>query len=102
MNVFEITTFILLGTILGMAGQAARMVVGLKKKYDEASQGKTEDWFNTKQLVISLMIGGVAGTLGAISLLGEELGKQTLLTLIAVGYAGADFIEGFMQKKLPQ
>lgn len=98
MNVYEVTTFILLGAFLGMAGQVARMVVGLKKKHDEGNK----DWFDTKKLVISIILGGVAGILGAISLLGETVGKQTLLTLIAVGYAGADFIEGFMQKNLPK
>jgi uncharacterized membrane protein SpoIIM required for sporulation len=102
MNVFEITTFTLLGAFLGMAGQAARVIVGLKKKYDKSTEGGSQDWFDTKQLVISLVIGGVAGIIGAISLIGEEITKQTLLTLIAIGYAGADFIEGFMKKKLPQ
>lgn len=102
MDIFEAATFILLGTVLGMTGQIARTVVGLKKMYDALSQGRIEDRFSTRQFFISLLIGGVAGTFGAISLLGEAVNKQVLLTLIATGYAGADFIEGFMRKKLPE
>lgn len=102
MDVFETTTFIALGAFLGLAGQAARVVVGIKKKYDKSSNNGKQEWFNTQQLAVSLLIGSIAGTLGAITLIGEEITKQTLLTLIAFGYAGADFIEGFMKKKLPQ
>lgn len=100
MTVCEVTMFILLGAFLGMVGQVTRVIVGIKKNLDKASQENCWDWFNPKQLVISLMIGGVAGTLAAISLLGEEVGKQTLLTLVAIGYAGADFIEGFMKQRI--
>ncbi|HQE24349.1 MAG TPA: hypothetical protein PLM20_10670 [Syntrophomonadaceae bacterium] len=49
-------------------------------------------------MVISILIGVVAGTIAAITLLGEEIDKQTLFTIIAVGYAGTDFIEGFIKK----
>jgi hypothetical protein len=35
-------------------------------------------------------------------LLGEAIDKQLLITLMTIGYAGTDFIEGFMKKKLPQ
>ena len=45
------------------------------------------------------MIGGIAGALGAITLLGENIDKKTLFTLVTIGYAGADFIEGFMKQK---
>ena len=80
-----------------MVGQGARVIVGLKKKYDNAS----ENWFDAKLLATSLMIGGIAGACGAIFLLDQELEKQTLLALVTIGYAGTDFIEGFMKKKLP-
>ena len=76
MTVCEITLFLLLGAFLGVVGQVARVVVGLKKNIDKSSQGESWDWFNAKQLIISIMIGGAAGTLAAISLLGEEVGKH--------------------------
>lgn len=102
-DVSQVTDFILLGAFLGSAGQCARVVVGVKKKSDIADKGtKIKDWFDLKQLLISIIIGAVAGIIGAISLLGEEIDKQLLITLMAIGYAGTDFIEGFMKKKLPQ
>jgi membrane associated rhomboid family serine protease len=102
-DVFQVTVFILLGAILGSAGQCIRVVVGLKKNSDKADKGtKIKDWLDSKQLLISILIGAVAGILGAISLLGEAIDKQLLITLMTIGYAGTDFIEGFMKKKLPQ
>lgn len=102
MDVFQVTTFILLGAILGSAGQSIRVVVGLKKSNDKAAEGaKPKDWLDSKQLLIGILIGAVAGILGAIYLCGEVIDKQLLITLIAIGYAGTDFIEGFMKKKMP-
>ena len=102
-DVYQVTAFILLGAILGSAGQGIRVVVGLKKGNDKADKGtKIKDWVDSKQLVISIIIGAVAGILGAISLYGEVINKQLLITLITIGYAGTDFIEGFMSKKLPE
>ncbi|MEA4926360.1 MAG: hypothetical protein VB084_13775 [Syntrophomonadaceae bacterium] len=99
MDVFQVTVFILLGAILGSAGQGIRIVVGLKKNNDKGDKGTT---FDLKQFIIGLTIGSIAGILGAISLYGELIDKQLLITLIAIGYAGTDFIEGFMKKKLPE
>jgi uncharacterized membrane protein YfcA len=92
----DILEFVILGILLGIAGQGARAVVGIKKQYDK---GK-EDWFDGRLLITSLVIGGTAGAFGAIGLLDnrEIVDKQTLLTLITIGYAGTDFIEGFMKK----
>ena len=101
MDILEVTLFIILGIILGTLGQGARAVVGIKKKYDSVSRN-CEDWFNGKLLGITLMIGGIAGALGAIALLDKGgIDKQALLILFTTGYAGTDFIEGFMKKHLP-
>ena len=101
MDILEVVLFIILGIILGTVGQGVRAVVGIKKKYDRVSRN-WEDWFDAKLLGISLMIGGIAGALGAITLLDKGgTDKQTLLTLLTTGYAGTDFIEGFMKKNLP-
>lgn len=92
----DILEFIILGIILGAVGQGARAVVGMKKQYDRGPR----NWFNGWVLITSLMIGGIAGAFGAITLLDnrEVIDKQTLLTLVTIGYAGTDFIEGFMKK----
>lgn len=69
MDFSQVTTFILLGAILGSAGQSIRVVVGLKKSNDKAVEGaKPKDWFDSKPLLIGMLIGAVAGILGAISL----------------------------------
>lgn len=103
MEVYEVFTFVVLGTLLGLLGQILRVVVGIKKEIEQtAANGKTlKDSFDTVRLAISLMIGGLAGGLGAISLLGTEVNRELLLTLVAIGYSGADFIEGFIRKNTP-
>lgn len=94
---------LLVGGILGMVGQGIRAIVGLKKVSDaakEAGKGMGEE-FKPATLVVSLVIGFVAGVLGIVSLdMGDEgvVDKATILTLLGIGYAGTDFIEGFIRK----
>lgn len=61
-------------------------------------------WFSWNQLLISLIItfivGGIAGVLGVIGIFGETIDKGFMITVIGAGYAGSDFIEGFMETKL--
>ena len=95
---------LILGGILGMVGQGARVVVGLKKLNDKANQQNQEfsDIFKTSTLVLSLMIGFIAGVLGVISIdmpQDDLIDKATVLTLLGIGYAGTDFIEGFLKKQ---
>ncbi len=94
---------LLVGIIIGAAGQVGRMIVGIKKEMDAAKANgkKWEEWFDTKQLIVSLFLGAVAGVLYAAARLGVVIDKAFLLGGIAAGYAGADFIEGFMTKSLP-
>jgi hypothetical protein len=54
-----------------------------------------------KQLILSLIIGGIAGTLAATLFLGAEINRQLLLGLAAAGYSGTDFIEGLISKYIP-
>lgn len=97
--------YVLLGGVLGTAGQGIRIVVGLKKQLDENKGKSWDEWFQTKQLVVSLIIaltlGGIAGVLGSIELLNTEVTRESMITLVAIGYAGTDFIEGFMKTKIP-
>jgi len=107
MEVYTVLGYVVLGGILGAVGQGMRVIVGIKKQLEEASTSgkKWGDWFEMKQLLLSLLIaltiGGIAGVLGAIGLLGTEITKESIMALIATGYAGTDFIEGFMKTETP-
>jgi hypothetical protein len=84
------------GIILGALGQGARAIVGFKKLTDftDAASASVDGW----RLLISFGIGGVAGSLAALSVLPDtgQISKEQLLGIAAAGYAGADFIEGFI------
>jgi hypothetical protein len=106
---FTVAAFLpaaLLGGLLGTVGQGVRAIIGLKKARDAAAQLKKDfaEVFRPGELALSLVIGFVAGVLGLLTL---QLGDGTTITmaqivsLIAIGYAGTDFIEGFMQRTLP-
>lgn len=102
-TILEWMQIIGLGAVVGAAGQCIRSIAGLRKlnDYAGATNASARELFSTSQLAISLLIGAVAGVLGAISLGISPSGKipaQTIVTLLGVGYAGADFIEAFMQK----
>lgn len=95
---------ILLGAILGMVGQGIRVVVGIKKIGDEAVRTGVDqkDLIKTQQIVLSLFIafaiGSIAGVLAAVGSTDLTFTKTTIISFIAAGYAGTDFIEGFMKK----
>ena len=99
MDTYTVLNYLILGALLGAAGQGARVIVGLKKLHDMQAF-KSE--FSGVQLIISLVIGAVAGILASVALIGQPVDRKLLLGLVAVGYAGADFIEGFMQTVLPK
>lgn len=106
----ELLVQVLLGAVLGMVGQGARVVVGIKKGYVQArDDGKsfTKDVFEPAQLLLSMLIGAVAGVLGILAYTGlakpdNDKLHDLAFTIIAVGYAGTDFIEGFVKKYVPQ
>lgn len=105
-NIYTITAYIFLGSFLGMVGQSIRIIVGIKKKCDDAFHQCKEmkDWFDSKRLIVSLIIGAVAGSLGAISMLDTttKINKEYLIMLISIGYTGTDFIEGLIKTRFPQ
>ena len=98
---------LILGGILGMIGQGIRVVAGLKKVNDQASaEGKSFNMlFQGSALGLSLLIGFIAGTLAIIGVTGGATvgnpSKELIITIIGAGYAGTDFIEGFIKKNLP-
>ena len=106
----EIIWQIILGGLLGALGQGLRVIVGLVKLNSEAKDKKTtiSSLIDTSRLLLSLLIGFCAGALAMIGmttfkadfLTGDKV-KEVLMGIIAAGYAGTDFIEGFMRKSLP-
>jgi len=101
---FNILAVIILGAILGMVGQGLRVVVGLKKMNDTATREgiSSDELFKTKQLLMSLFIafaiGAIAGVLAAMSKVNSAINEAEIFAFVAAGYAGTDFIEGFMKK----
>jgi putative chitinase len=100
----------LLAALLGALGQGTRFVAGIRKQADKAAadQKSFADVFNPKELIVSLVIGAVAGVLGYLGLKygsaeGADFAKgTTVLGVMAAGYAGTDFIEAFVGKWLPK
>jgi hypothetical protein len=110
MSLNDWLVLIVLGGLAGAGGQVARVVVGLKKMNDEASARNLDrgDLIDVPRLVVSLIIGFVAGMFAAIvahpvPAAGKALAldAQSFLGFAAAGYTGTDFIEGIMSKFLP-
>jgi hypothetical protein len=103
MNGAEIINLVIVGGLLGLLGQGIRMAVGLKKLSDAnaAKPFEPNETADTSRLRTSLFIGAVAG---ALYLLvhgkQQEYAPDFIFTVIAAGYAGADFIEGFFNTYL--
>ena len=107
MDLSELVMKLVLGGILGMVGQGLRAISGLKKVHDSATQSQKDfsALFQPSQLVVSLLIGFIAGVLAVLTIEMPEDGvdKSTLFLLLGAGYAGTDFIEAFMRKNpIPQ
>lgn len=97
-NLYEWITLIAAGGLLGAMGQGARAIVGLKKLKelaDDQPPGE-KDVFVAGRLLVSLMIGFVAGGFGGLGILKLDglFSLGALLSVMAIGYAGADAIEG--------
>ena len=105
----EVLLALLLAGTMGMIGQGARAIVGLKTLSDTASSpnATNADVFNAARLLVSLMIGFIAGV-GSAFLIGldkveaaDAANTQVLFGLAGAGYVGVDAIEGFLAKYLP-
>lgn len=101
MDLLPIYWYIIAGFVLGLIGQAIRVIVGVKKQYDSTQTGLSQ-WINKTQLVISLIIGGLAGFLAGLFLSGDVINTAFYLAILAAGYSGSDFIEGFMRTNAPK
>jgi|SRR5689334_1921924 hypothetical protein len=90
-----------IGIIFGALGQGARVVVGMKKLYENSSDSNPMSvMIDGVRLLISFGIGGIAGAFAAVTLISDmdKIEAQKLFAIAASGYAGSDFIEGFMGK----
>lgn len=87
------------GIILGALGQGARAIIELKKLNDTQTQ-PPNCVCNGINLLISFAIGGVAGAFAAMTIVPDtgQITQPQLLGIAAAGYAGTDFIEGFIGK----
>ncbi len=91
-----------LGAAFGMLGQLIRAIAGIKKFHETNAAADEKETLSSQRLVTSLAIGAVAGALAALAtgsgLDLEKIQSSVILGLMGAGYAGADFIEAFMQK----
>lgn len=100
---------ILLGSLLGALGQVIRSVMGA---YKAVSRQKIADHDNIgisgQRLLYSILGGACAGALAAISLdlvssgaSTGQLSSEAIGAILAAGYAGTDFVEGFIRSRIP-
>ena len=106
-NIGKVIEIILLGGLMGLFGQGIRAVVGLKTMVDEANQKgvSQNELFDAARLLISLVIGFLAGIAATLALgfdKFETIQMSLLLGIAAAGYSGTDFIEGFISQYLPR
>jgi H+/Cl- antiporter ClcA len=100
MNAIEWLPVLTLGALLGAVGQVIRTVAGLKKLKDDPNAK-----FDPMQLMVSVILGAAAGviamvTLGVSESASARMTAQDIVTVIAAGYTGADFIEAFITRSL--
>jgi len=109
MSTGQTLLLLLLGAGLGFFGQGVRAAVGLKTLADYANgpAPSENDVFNAARLLISLVIGTLAGMAAAISYVlaggkAGEISPDQLLAFAGAGYVGTDIIEAFIAKYFDQ
>lgn len=105
MSAEEWIVVVALGGLMGVIGQGLRAIIGLKKLREEAHQAgrsfKSE--FSASTLVVSLIVGFIGGALASLMIVkkASDVSAEMLVGLMGAGYAGTDFIEGFLARYLP-
>ncbi|MCS4249486.1 hypothetical protein [Pseudomonas sp. BIGb0164] len=111
MDGYELLQLIVIGVIAGAFGQGLRTIVGLKKASDEAAaEGTTlrSEGLDVSRLIFSLFIGAIAGGIGILTITGFQasaavnISAEMFFGVVGIGYAGTDFIEGFVRTQLPK
>jgi hypothetical protein len=99
--VLDVLTLLFLSGLMGMVGQGARTIVGLKKLSDLSNTAPSEaDSFDASRIFIGLMIGFIAGVAGGLTpkvFDANAMSGDLLFYLASLGYIGADVVEGFAQ-----
>jgi hypothetical protein len=101
MSAIQWLQIVALGILLGAVGQGARTIVGIKKLNDYADETTpARAMIDGIRLFISFGIGGVAGAFAAITIIKDlaTVPPEQLFAIAAAGYAGSDFIEGFISR----
>jgi hypothetical protein len=101
---------LIIGALMGILGQGARAVVGLKGMSDDAkAQGLSpNDLFEAARLLTSFLIGSLVGLASALIYLKgfDKIADiqwpevTTMLAWAVSAYAGTDFLEGFISQYL--
>lgn len=98
---------LILGALMGMLGQGARAVIGLKGMADDAkAQGLSpNDLFEVGRLLTSFLIGIIVGLASALVYCidggtAAQLTSHYLVAWAAAAYAGTDALEGFISQYL--
>lgn len=89
--------FVLWCILFGSLGQGLHSLIGLYKLCIDEKRD-TKSFFDLKRLLVSLAMGAAVGGLCAL-IFNNPLGKTDILSIIACGYTGVDFVEGFMSKR---
>ncbi|MDX8355320.1 hypothetical protein [Cognatiyoonia sp. IB215182] len=98
----------LMGGIFGLLGQLIRTAMGMRKLSRSSGGLKTAmaDQFSQSQLLISLMLGILAGIVATFTVPGLEgfaenpvVSPTVILTIMSAGYAGGDFLEGIVKSQ---
>lgn len=99
----EWIVYISLSGLMGVTGQFIRAAGGAKKANDQAAALNVSfgTVFDAPTFFTSLAIGFTAGVLAALGTQPDTISASFLLGIVAAGYAGADFIEAFLKKSLP-
>lgn len=108
MQATDILAILTIGAMLGAGGQILRVFIGWKKRFQEAggNAAKFKEGFSAPRMIISILMGAVAGMLAILTKDGGLSAEATfssdfLIAVMGAGYAGSDFIEGVFSQKRP-
>lgn len=98
----------LMGGIFGLLGQLVRTAMGMRKLTRSSGGLKKAmaDEFSQSQLLISLLLGALAGIMATFTVPGLEgfadnpvVSPTVILAIVSAGYAGGDFLEGIVKSQ---